>query len=122
MATDWLARLDARGYHSTRVARDDTAAKWFGETRTAEDDWVEGDAITAYDAKGEASLIVRVGDSVYMSGPRMGLPAEIARIESFFSAPGDDHIWCKARFYWRPERMGQLSDTVEWASPSSSWR
>ena len=34
------------------------------DTITADDDWVEGNAITAYDAEGEASLIVRVGDSV----------------------------------------------------------
>lgn len=114
MPTDWAGRLDSRGYHRVTVTREDTAAEWFGATRKAEDDWVEGDAIKAYDATGETSLVLRVGDAVYMSGPRKGAPAEIALIESLYSAPGDDHIWVRARFYWRPERMGKVSATVDW--------
>ena len=63
---------------------------------------------------GEAPLVLNVGDAVYMTSTRKGQPAEIGLIESFYSAPGDDHIWISARHYWRPERMGKLSATVEW--------
>ena len=64
--------------------------------------------------QGEAPLVLNVGDAVYMTSTRKGQPAEIGLIESFYSAPGDDHIWISARHYWRPERMGKLSATVEW--------
>ena len=47
MPTDGAARLDARGYHQIATKRQDTIAEWCGDTRKGEDDWVEGDAITA---------------------------------------------------------------------------
>ena len=48
MPLDWVARLDARGYHALPVAREDNVVSWNGSTRV-EDGVVVGDAITVAD-------------------------------------------------------------------------
>ena len=83
MATDWAARLTPRGYHAVSVRRPDTAARSDGPTRVADDGWIEGDAIVAYDPADEScQLHLRIGSMVYLSGPRKGAAAEIGCINS----------------------------------------
>ena len=114
MPTTWAARLTPRGYHAVSVKRPDTAARWAGPTRVANDGWKEGDAIVAYDPDDEScELHLHINSMVYLSGPRKGQPAEIGRIKSFFSAADSDHIWLEVAWFWRPERM-KLSDDVDW--------
>ena len=111
---DWAARLDARGYHITSVSRHDTAARFDGPVRVADDGWVEGDAVIAFDPEQpDVQLRIQVGDPVYMSGSRRGQPAEIARIDSFFAKAEDGDIWFYNTFFWRPERM-RLGDDEPW--------
>jgi len=114
MATDWAARLDARGYHATSISRGDTAVRWEGDTWLGKDGWTEGDSIIAFDPNNPSvSMPVKIGDVIYLSGVRKGYPAEIGRVESFF-ADEEGHIWMMNSWFWRPERLGELPEEVDW--------
>ena len=115
MPTAWETRLDGRGYHATSVKRVDTAARWQGATRTAEDGFVDGDTLVAFDPDDESKqLLVAKGDAVYLSGARKGQPAEIGLIHSLFQCPRGFY-WLECNWFWRPERL-KLKDEVEWHS------
>ena len=114
MPTAWETRLDGRGYHATSVKRVDTAARWQGATRTAEDGFVDGDTLVAFDPDESKQLLVAKGAAVYLSGARRGQPAEIGLIHSLFQCPRGFY-WLECNWFWRPERL-KLKDEVEWHS------
>ena len=111
------SRLDPKGYHRLSVKRPDTLARWDCTPRRMEDDWVEGDAIQAYqlDSAGVeySTLKLKLGDAVYLSGTRKGQPAEIGKIVMFMAQSDVEHIWLKVSWFWRPERL-KLPDTLHW--------
>ena len=93
---DCTDRLCPKGYHRLSVTREDTLARWDCTVETKEDDWVEGDAIIAYQRDGNGAvtqeLRLKLGDVVYLSGSRKGRPAEIGKIVMFAAQPEVDHI------------------------------
>ena len=97
MLMDCTDRLDHKGYHRLSVTREDTLARWDCTVETKEDDWVEGDAIVAYQCDGAGNvteeLKLKLGDVVYLSGSRKLTPAEIGKIVIFAAQPEVDHIW-----------------------------
>ena len=108
-------RLTRKGYHAISISRPDTETKWNGPTRVAEDGWIEGDSIIAYDpgdTEGQYNLTLNKGDAVYLTGTRKGQPAEIAKIDEMFEDP-EKHIWMRITYFWRPERI-RLKDDVDW--------
>ena len=115
-ATNWAARLDARGYHVETVTRPNPQARWDCEPAPMEREdgtWLEGDAITVYDAADEErKLRVAVGDAVYLRGRAKGKPAEIARIDNIFLGK-DNSIYFYNTFFWRPEQLN-LRDDEPW--------
>jgi hypothetical protein len=114
---DGKPRLDPKGYHATPAPRPDTEARWDCTTTKADDDWLEGKAIVAHQTVAGGGLVelkLKVGDDVYLSGAKKGYPAEIGKIVMFFAAPGDDHIWMRTRWFWRPERTEDLPDSLDW--------
>lgn len=117
MLMDCTDRLDPKGYHRLSVTREDTLARWDCTVETKEDDWVEGDAIMAYQRDGNGAvtqeLRLKLGDVVYLSGSRKGRPAEIGKIVMFAAQPEVDHIWLKVRWFWRPECL-RLPDNLDW--------
>ena len=104
------------GYPSRRpwLPRDLRDARQHGcPTRTAEDGFVEGDTLIAYDPDDQSKqLLVVKGDAVYLSGARKGQPAEIGLVDSLFQCP-KGFFWLTCNWFWRPERL-KLGDDVDW--------
>ena len=115
LRTDWLGRLDDRGYHATPAKeRPLTLARWEGSTWRGEDGWTEGDHIVVFDPDfPDIQMQVRVGSVVYLSNNAKGKPAEITMIDDLYANEAGD-IYFNSTFYYRPERTKGVGD--DWHS------